>query len=1239
MIRQESESVPELVSNGPNIPVQLMRELERGKVVFFCGAGISMGPASNLPSFGGLVKHIYQVNHLEPDEDERKALDLDDNESVVHLGAENTHRPQKSNLDMALDLLERDNRLGKVPLRRSVIERLSEPPTGSLDTHKAIIELSRTTMGVRLITTNFDNRFVEAGLEESQIDDAPISSALEPHNWSSLVHLHGRIMPGEDGSNLVLTAADFGRAYLTKRWAAQFVTELFCEFTVVFVGYSLDDPLMGYLVNALAAERAGNSRFKTVYAFAAHDGCDSSKQRVRRNWLANKVEPIHYDKQKSHKFLSDTLVEWARIKTDPYLARKQIVLDGISKLPTESDDPVVGRVTWALEEPVVAEALAEAPPISDEKDFPKLERWLDMFGKAGLLSRLEKNEGENETDQVDSSVSLVGSDAQTRNPPALGKVTRCLAHWIARHLHIPQVLGWVLKKGGYMHPFLQNQVLRNLSETSVEIPEKLRRLWTVLAYSASTDHQKLFWISQQIKKARSEFERHRLEEHVIRSITPHLIVHSGPSPLLELKNSLKKKPRPIKPIDTCGHFELLVCDRHNSHEIQQILNNTDVLSRNAEILTGYLEHSITLLNEVEKSVSVFYRPSIGTHTQNQFNDDWTLLIDLVRDSYFALVATRSGRVRARNLLERWILSGQPLFRRLALHALTDDPKTDIRLAGKLLVAGRKPGLWEMELHHEVLRFLRLSGSRLPRNLRTEIVRAIHAGPKLKSMKSERIHRKKVLCLSRLLHAGTKLDMRSKILAEKGIPPNERDEFLVWNGGSRWIDPREPAPRNLLVGTVVDVTNALSSNAIKPDEFEGLTLRKPVKVAAALRRLAKCGEWPQKYWERFLWRIETLRHEQKLRRKLEKYVACILSSAPDELFVETGSAVAVFVKGIAETYDIAQEASFKTLWNKAWKGVSHDVGTGFDDPITEAWGDVAGKLAEAALTRLWKYDPKPDTGLPEAVHSYFERIVADENGHLGRVILATNLYQLFTTDPEWTQKHLIPLLDQLDSNATRDIWAGYAWSPNVGPNLLSALKESFLKVLTTYDTLRSIEENLIYLFVEICFEAPNQLSDEEIHGVVGSLSEEALGSCLKALTYRLRGGQAERAQAWCSKVKPWLAKYWPKATGRNTTRSSEAMVDMLVECGDAFPDAVSWALLDLKLKPIEGSYLYKLRDSKHSEQYPPHVLQLLRAIVEEGILENWDKSCLREILDSIKKAAPQLSKMLEYHSLYKIAASD
>ena len=39
--------------------------------------------------------------------------------------------------------------------------------------------------------------------------------------------------------DMVLTDADFGRAYLTEGWAQRFLVDVFREFTVLFIGYSL----------------------------------------------------------------------------------------------------------------------------------------------------------------------------------------------------------------------------------------------------------------------------------------------------------------------------------------------------------------------------------------------------------------------------------------------------------------------------------------------------------------------------------------------------------------------------------------------------------------------------------------------------------------------------------------------------------------------------------------------------------------------------------------------------------------------------------------------------------------------------------------------------------------------------------------------------------------------------------------------------------------------------------------
>ena len=303
--------MPELVPEGPRIPVHLMNEVDEGSVVFFCGAGVSVGDGSNLPNFEELVEHVYEANRIEADEVEHEALHRDEPDR-------SRRRPQ---FDKALGLLERSDRLGPEALRGTVIERLSRPATAPLRVHEALLTLSRTEGGTRLVTTNFDNRFVEAGEANLSVDAAPKLPVPTRYNWSSLVHLHGRIVPDEGGANLVLTAADFGRAYLTQRWAARFVTELFREFTVVFVGYSVADPVMSYLVDALAAERDKGARFANAYAFAPHNGTPEGKNRARDSWHAKNVRPVLYDDREGHRLLSETLIAWARIRSDPFHAR------------------------------------------------------------------------------------------------------------------------------------------------------------------------------------------------------------------------------------------------------------------------------------------------------------------------------------------------------------------------------------------------------------------------------------------------------------------------------------------------------------------------------------------------------------------------------------------------------------------------------------------------------------------------------------------------------------------------------------------------------------------------------------------------------------------------------------------------------------------------------------------------------------------------------------------------------
>src|SRR5690606_33855078 len=95
--------------------------------------------------------------------------------------------------------------------------------------------------------------------------------------------------------------------YLIERWAARFVTELFRYYSICFVGYAVNDPIMRYVVDALSVdEQRGEERHE---AFAFHH----TNEGTARDWIDKGITPIPYGDHghHAHSSLTKTLVEWA----------------------------------------------------------------------------------------------------------------------------------------------------------------------------------------------------------------------------------------------------------------------------------------------------------------------------------------------------------------------------------------------------------------------------------------------------------------------------------------------------------------------------------------------------------------------------------------------------------------------------------------------------------------------------------------------------------------------------------------------------------------------------------------------------------------------------------------------------------------------------------------------------------------------------------------------------------------
>jgi len=298
------------IDNSPDIPDELIRAVSEGDVLFLCGAGVSFG--AGLPIFKTLTDQVYA----------RLGEDLN------YEYAEATAYKQ-SEFDRALRSLEKRTSLPGMdsPVRSAVTDLLQPTATADLSRHLSILRLSRDRQGrIKLATTNFDTLFERAAQQNGMPWKSHAGKALPragtPADYGVL-HLHGCL--GDTAlsivaSDLILTSADFGDAYLRDGWASRYVEDRMRLNTVVLVGYRAEDAAMRLLLETLDADRERFTDLRDIYAMEVEQHGSASI------WNAKGIKPIEFA---DYDRLYATLAEWAKYAMDPSgykLARARAIL-------------------------------------------------------------------------------------------------------------------------------------------------------------------------------------------------------------------------------------------------------------------------------------------------------------------------------------------------------------------------------------------------------------------------------------------------------------------------------------------------------------------------------------------------------------------------------------------------------------------------------------------------------------------------------------------------------------------------------------------------------------------------------------------------------------------------------------------------------------------------------------------------------------------------------------------------
>lgn len=1126
---------------GVELPNAVQRALEDERLVLFCGAGISV--YTGLPDFPDLTLQLFA--------DCAVPLEKDKPEEVAF---------KENKFDRALALLERAS--GRATVRGMLAKRLTIPPPAQeseCTLHRDLLDLAALSNGGhRLVTTNFDDRFHRAAaaaarswpaLKAYDLDsiwDAPCIATPRKENWRSLTFLHGRITQPQDNSieSLVLTSADFGRAYLQDGWAARFVVELFREFTVLFIGYSIDDPVMGYLVDAIALDRDSGKPFCQPYVFAAYEG-GADIESVKSQWQSKNVEPILYPAENNHIALRNTLAEWAkrhRLGFDGRLA-KALEITSSPHMPVGGkDQEEIDNLVWALSQAdgSVARAFADHDPPPDISWLQPLLNWSSAAAEQRrALCNTNRGNAQSQNANDHGAFLIDGywlgdplAPPVTRDP--LGEhirhtpifeiekpqqphpVAYHMARWVVRHLDKPELARIVATRNGRIGRLLCERITEALGRRKEPLPGDLGKFWRIVveAHEADRHEHDHFWRDEWIaRELATGVLAYDVRAHLLVPFKPHVDIRPSWQMLeMAIESQDKSAEASMSPeshassLKSLADFDIaLLADKLDLHRRLTWLRKAEhepILANLAVDLGECLANILRYAEWIEDASPLCYhyiRLKSLHDAHERHSNDWRILVELCRDSLDAL--TKRDAAAARALIERWGgYSREPwgeLFIRLILHACTQRSQAP-EVAIQLLLENVNDVLWSYSFSAELFPFLRSFAKRVPQKSLCALDRALRVGPPAnhwsrqdKRLLLQTIADERLLCL---YEGGSLLTRVAKRRAQRLIQARRAVGRAV---------PEDEAVPPVQVGFVAS-----------PDAASLLTLTTE-QIAASIAAMDDWNagkalkDFARKEPMRALEVYEEIRgnHRNAVKDLLEWLISGAGESKAAEIFIAVGPLFLRYLdptngikhsfwgycdwlKAAASVLTIEQEESsgFWSIWDRVWlASVTEQQNESTDDDhVTEALNSRGGKLCQAFLDRLWKRSLPDDVGFPAELSARFEGFVSgdtDIHRH-ARCILASRLIWLYRIDRGWCDQHILRRMgdfDTPDSDATV-LWEGFLWPAKVSARLWPTLKPILLHALQYTDRFGTEHADRIVEFFAINWLRPGAFGAEDIEAL-------------------------------------------------------------------------------------------------------------------------------------------------------------
>jgi len=1235
------------IADGPELPDELLTARDAGRVLFFCGAGISQAEAG-LPDFAKLADKVLSSLGSALDSPARRLFnagkDFEKQSGLTGVVA----------TDRIFGLLEQEFYTQDV--REAVAAALIPPEGHGLDAHQVLLDLSRDPAGVvRLITTNFDRLFENCDPSLNSFNPPHLPDPRRPKDFRGVIHIHGLVDTDYQRAcddEFVLSSADFGRAYLADGWATRYIQTLLQRFKIVFVGYSADDPPMQYLLEALSRS---DEPHNDLYAFHAGSADQASAQ-----WKHKGVQPIPYDPANGHASLWKTLRAWAVRATDVNAWHENVIAMAAAG-PADLCPHERGLITHLAATRDVARRLARsATPIPGE--------WLSVFDPRRRYASPEPiNPYEDTSEHIDPFDAL-GLDSDQAPPPSD-------LHNPYSRREVPND-AWDLLTSTDVDreglPYEATGTFRGLeAATSSKLPT---RLWHLGMYMVNVTHQPatLWWAAHQknlhpdivgrlewaLRNEASRFpadvlkawrlliagwREKRLDADSRRYELEAIVTQSGWStvtvratidiyrPVLVIRPSVETGP--ALGTQEVSMERILRPDVEYPRPHSPLVIPPQHLPYALSLLRGQIEHAIVLEQEVRGHDDVFFdtlQPDEGEQAdENAFQMTGLL-------ATFVNMMTRLAQVdpvAARAEFDRWPTNVNQVFSRLRIWAANQQAILAPDEAAAVFLSLDEKTFWTSRQERDLLYAIRRRWSGMSAANRGLLEHRLLTGslpcwpiPQDDLARVNARHR-----LNRLQWLSDRgvefsFDLEAEMTGLRQIASEWEPRFAGRTaqprvGKARMISTDTDPARieNLPIGQVLAAARGAAGidfdSHVDNRPFLGLAEKRPAFALAVLTAAARKGEFPEREWAALLHATS----KGVLNKRLLRTIAARLSRLALEHVAELKHPLSEWMRDRAASLVPDHPTVFQTVWDTLIAALAtHPPKERFrrrdEDWVDEGLNQPPGRLVNALFQDPAAAGLKSGHGLPQEWKQRLDQLLAlprDARRHAISMI-SPHLNWLYDIDPEWSESRLLVIADG-DGPDAQAFWGGYFWAAKTPQFLLyKRLKPALISRASSAVDRRDHTSTLAGMLLagwagsNTLLESDALISDVELREVLIHANDDLR---TQMLWYLERWSQEPNSR-WGERILPFLTKAWPRQRAIRTPRTSGRLVDLALGMPDRFEDIVGM-ILPL-LDPIAGGWVtmgaFIEIENGIAARYPLPLLELLwKALPEDPGLWPYDTS--------------------------------